>query len=223
MDLLLLGLPGAGKGTHAEILSRGYDLTLVSSGKLFRNAARKKTPLGEIAKRYILEGKLVPDEIAVKLIKAEIIKFSEKNLLFEGFPRTLNQAKKLDEILASIDKKLDLAIYLQVAEDNLVYRLSGRRVCSNDGSVYHVKFNRPQEEGICDECGGSLHQPLDDKEEIIENRIKENRKKTKKLIKYYREQGILKTVIGTDKEPDQVHEEIVDIIENLLEKSRERI
>ena len=213
MNLLLLGLPGAGKGTHAKKLSEEYPFTLISSGRIFRNAAKQTTPLGEISKRYILEGKLVPDEIAVKLMKKKIFKFKDKNLILEGFPRTLNQAKNLDEILNQVDKKLNLSIYLKVKEENLVYRLKGRRLCSNDGAIYHVNFAPPEKEGICDECGGSLHQPEDEKVEIIKKRIHENRKKTDNMIKYYKEKNILKTVEGTNKSPDEVHRDIKKIIE----------
>ncbi len=213
MYILFLGLPGAGKGTHARKLSLEYDMFHLSSGTLLRKAARRKSAGGQVIKRYISRGKLVPDEIIVKLIRKEIMKFQEKDIVFEGFPKTINQARELEEILDEIEKEINFCIYLKVDEDRLVYRLTGRRICSNDGSIYHIKENPPEEEGKCDICGANLFRPAGDEEKIVKKRIKAGKKRTAELVEYYKQRINVETVVGTDRSPGEVHQDINEIVE----------
>lgn len=218
MNILLLGLPGAGKGTHAKRLIKEYDMIHISSGNMFKKAVKQKTPLGVVTRKYFAKGRLVPDEITVKLMRKKLIKYQEKDIILDGFPRTMDQVANLENIMDDIKKDLDLCIYLDVDEKNLIKRATGRRICNNDGSIYHVEFNPPQKEGICDECGGELYQREDDKEEIVEKRIEENRENTEGIVDYYEKKGILETVEGTDRMPDEVHADIVNIMDDYLEK-----
>ncbi|MFW5998401.1 MAG: adenylate kinase family protein [bacterium] len=218
MNLILLGLPGAGKGTHARKLMKKYDMIHLSTGKLIRKTARQNTSIGTVARRYINEGKLVPDEIAVKLVRNKVMKFKEKDIIFDGFPRNIFQIQALEHILQEIEENISLCIYLKVAEKNLIERLQGRRICSYDGSIYHVKYNPPQTKGICDKCGGKLHHRKDDETGIIRKKIQENKKNIKIIRNYYRKKNILKCIEATDKNPESVQNEIENIIKNVDEK-----
>ena len=213
MNIVFLGLPGAGKGTHSKKAAKEFDITHISTGDIFRNAIKNETPLGQKAKQFIDAGELVPDEITIKLVRQTIEDLGEdEDLIFDGFPRTIEQAKAFTEMLEEIGERIDLCIYIEVKEENLIYRISGRRICNECGEIFHFEFNPPKHEGTCDKCGGSLYQREDDKEEIVRKRIRSNKEKTLKLVEYYQDKGVLETVVGTDKLPEQVFKEIKKII-----------
>ena len=213
MYLVLLGLPGAGKGTHAKNLSDKYNMIHLSSGNIFKNAVKENTHLGRKVKKYIHNGELVPDEITIDVMESKIKYHKGEDIIFDGFPRTLNQARELDAFLDNFNKSIELCIYIEVEENNLIKRLSGRRICNRDGSIYHILFNPPEVDGICDECGEKLHQRRDDREEIVKKRIEDNRIKTEKLVEYYKEKGVLEIIEGTGRGPDDVQEEVDEIVE----------
>ena len=216
MNLVFLGLPGAGKGTQAKILANKYDIPHISTGDIFRNAIKNETPLGVKAKEYIDSGELVPDEVTNGIVKERLQdKDCNKGFILDGYPRTLDQAEALDSNLDDFNKKIDLVIYTKVSESELIKRLTGRRICEDCGATYHVDFKPPKEESICDECGGKLIQRDDDKEETVKKRINVNKNKTEKLIKYYDEKNIL-IEIDAEKDIDEVTNDIVDLIEEKI-------
>ena len=217
MNIVLLGLPGAGKGTQAKKLSKKYNITHISTGDIFRNAIKKETSLGKKAKSYMDAGELVPDKITIGLMENRIKNSDDEDFIFDGFPRTLKQAEALTDILDKTGEKINLCIFIKVDEQELIERISGRRICEDCGAIYHIKFNPPEKDGICDKCGGSLKQRADDREEIVRNRIKENRKPTMELVNYYRERGVLETVVGTGKVPDEVFEKTKVIVGEYLQ------
>lgn len=197
MRLVLLGPPGAGKGTQAEILSEHYGILHIATGDLLREEVKNSTELGRQAQGYMNKGELVPDEIVIRMVLNRLDSDeAEKGFILDGFPRNVNQAKELDNKLKDIDKELDIVVYLETAEDVIVERLSGRRICKNCGAVYHVKNRPPRKEGVCDKCGGELYQRQDDEPETIKNRLQVYRKQTESLIDYYRDQGRLSVVSG---------------------------
>ncbi|MFW6386555.1 MAG: adenylate kinase [Bacillota bacterium] len=213
MNIVLLGLPGAGKGTQAKNIRDKFGLHHISTGDIFRRALEKETSLGMKAKEYMDKGKLVPDEITIGIMENYVHNNTEeKGFVFDGFPRTLEQAQALTEILGGIDGEVNLCIYIEVAEEELIIRISGRRICEDCGAIYHTEFNPPEEEGVCSKCGGNLYQREDDNEEIVRKRIKENRKKTEKLVDYYRKMGVLEKVVGTGKMPEDVMEKVEKIV-----------
>jgi len=197
MNLILLGLPGAGKGTQAKIISQEYNLSHIATGDIFRRLIKQRTTLGLRAEKYIKEGKLVPDEDAVRILKDEISRIDiSSGFVIDGFPRTLNQAEILTKFLEGLDAKPDLVFFIDVDPDELVHRITERRVCLNCGNTYHLKHNPPQNDGLCDLCGEKLIQRNDDREETVKKRILINLKKIKEIVSYYKERGILKTVSG---------------------------
>ncbi len=216
MNLVFLGLPGAGKGTQAKILANKYDIPHISTGDIFRNAIKNETPLGVKAKEYIDSGELVPDEVTNGIVKERLQdKDCNKGFILDGYPRTLDQAEALDRNLDELSKTLDLVIYTRVREGELIKRLTGRRICENCGATYHVDFNPPEEESVCDECGGKLIQRDDDKEETVKNRINVNKNNTDKLINYYNNKNIL-VEIDAEKDIDKVSNDIIDVIEEKI-------
>ena len=216
MNLVFLGLPGAGKGTQAKILANKYDIPHISTGDIFRNAIKNETPLGVKAKEYIDSGELVPDEVTNGIVKERLQdKDCNKGFILDGYPRTLDQAEALDSNLDDFNKKIDLVIYTKVSESELIKRLTGRRICEDCGATYHVDFKPPKEESICDDCGGKLIQRDDDKEETVKKTINVNKNKTEKLIKYYDEKNIL-IEIDAEKDIDEVTNDIVDLIEEKI-------
>ncbi|MGM0501340.1 MAG: adenylate kinase [Bacillota bacterium] len=214
MKLVLLGPPGAGKGTQAARLKAAYDLPHISTGDIFRAAIKGETELGKKAKEYLDQGKLVPDEVTNGIVKERLAQSDcEAGFILDGFPRTINQAEALDQIMSDLDYSLDAALNIEVSDEVVINRLSGRRICSECGATYHVDFNPPQEEGICDECGGELYQRDDDTPETIKERLEVYYNQTAEVVDYYQDQDLLLTVDGEQ----GLDEVFADIKENLTQ------
>ncbi len=197
MFLVLLGPPGVGKGTQAERIQKELKLAHVASGDLFRENMSNETELGVLAKTYIDKGDLVPDEVTIAMVKDRIQRPDcAHGVLFDGFPRTLPQAEGLDKMLADDGYRLDGVLYLYASDEVLVKRLSGRRICRNCQTPYHIVFNPPAKQGVCDVCGGELYQRDDDKPETVLARLQVYHNQTAPLIDYYRQAGLLKEVDG---------------------------
>ena len=197
MRLLFLGPPGAGKGTQARELAREWDVPQVATGDMLREAMSSGTALGREAKQYYDKGNLVPDDVILRMV-AERLRQPDatKGFILDGFPRTIAQADGLAKMLDEIGQKLDAVIYLDVSEPELVRRLTGRRLCRNCQSPYHVVSAPPQREGVCDKCGGELYQRVDDSEATVRNRLQVYETQTSPLLDYYRQRGLLRTVSG---------------------------
>ncbi len=195
MNIVLLGPPGAGKGTQAKLLAEKYNLDHVSTGDILRQHLQNDTPLGRKAKSYIEQGELVPDDLLVDMIR-ERLSQSKNGFILDGYPRNLSQASDLEKILNELDMKLDAVVSLSVPDEILVERLGGRRMCKC-GASYHILFNPPRREGICDACGGELYQREDDTEKAIRNRLEVYKQKTQPLIEYYTRKNLLKTIDGS--------------------------
>jgi len=197
MYIIMLGAPGAGKGTQADILSEEMALPHIASGDLFRQALEEKTEVGLLAKGYMNKGELVPDEIAIRMILERINQPDcASGCLFDGFPRTLHQAKVLDEALKEQGKAIDKAIYIEVPNEELVKRLSGRWLCRTCQTPYHITNSPPKTPGKCDKCGGKLYQRSDDREETVKDRISVFFAQTVPILDYYNKQGKLIRVNG---------------------------
>ena len=197
MDLILMGLPGAGKGTQAERIANAYGIPHISTGDMFRAAIKEKTGLGRKAKLYMDAGDLVPDEVTIGIVRERLHQDDcQKGFLLDGFPRTVDQAKALEAILTTANRKLDCVLYIDVDQAQLLKRLSGRRICSGCGATYHVLFNPPKTEDICDQCGAKLYQREDDRQETVKNRLEVNQKQLQPLLDFYRTRGSLYTVDG---------------------------
>lgn len=198
MRIVLLGAPGAGKGTQAKKLIERYDMPQISTGDVLRKAATDSTPLGLEAKSYMDKGQLVPDSIVVGLIEEMLMQeCCKKGFILDGFPRNIAQAEALDGMLLGLEMPIDAALVVDVPRGDLMKRLTGRRTCRNCSQMYNVYFSPPKADGICDKCGGNLHQRNDDKEETIKKRLDVYDIQTVPLINYYKNKGILKTVRGT--------------------------
>lgn len=203
-----MGLPGAGKGTQAEKINEKYHIPHISTGDMFRLAIKEGTPLGKKAKQYLDEGALVPDKVTNGIVEERLSKADcEKGFLLDGFPRTIPQAEALRDITTKLNKKLDYVIHVDVPEEKLLERLTGRRVCPVCGATYHVVYNPPEQEGICDKDGAELIQREDDTIETVQKRLAVNMEQTKPLLDYYEKQGILVTVNG-DQDINKVFEDI---------------
>ena len=208
MNIILLGPPGAGKGTQAERLIKELDAVQISTGDIFRTNIKNNTPLGTKAKEYINKGQLVPDELTIDLVWDALDKVEDgKTVLLDGFPRNITQAEALDEGMQKRDNKIDKVININVPEDVIIERISGRRVNVSTGKVYHIKFNPPKVEGIDDETGEKLIQREDDTEAAVKERLDVYNKHTSVLIDYYNKKGILVTIDGA-KTPDEVFDQI---------------
>jgi adenylate kinase len=197
MHIIMLGAPGAGKGTQADILSQEMNLPHIASGDLFRQGLEAKTEVGLLAKSYMDKGELVPDEVAIKMILERISQPDcASGCLLDGFPRTLDQAEVLDEALGEQRKTIDKAIYIEVPNEELVKRLSGRWLCRVCQTPYHITSSPPKTRGKCDKCGGELYQRSDDKEETLKERLSIFFARTVPILDYYRKQGKLIRVSG---------------------------
>jgi adenylate kinase len=198
MRLVLLGAPGAGKGTQAKKLIDKYGLPQISTGDLLRAAVAAGSPLGKEAKAYMDKGELVPDSVVLGMVEERLKQDDcKKGYILDGFPRNTAQAEALDKMLASLNMSLDAALSVDVPFEDLMKRLTGRRTCKSCGQMYNIHFKPPQKEGVCDKCSGELFQRDDDKEETIKKRLDVYNAQTAPLIDYYRSKGILKTVSGT--------------------------
>lgn len=198
MKIIMLGAPGAGKGTQAKKIAAKYGIPHISTGDIFRANIKNGTELGKKAKTYMDQGMLVPDEITIDILIDRIHKEDCKNgYVLDGFPRTISQAEALDHVLSGLNEKVDHAIEVNVPDENIVKRMSGRRACLNCGATYHIVHAPSKEENICDACGGELILRDDDKPETVLKRLGVYHNQTKPLIDYYKEEGILTTVDGT--------------------------
>ncbi|NLC38714.1 MAG: adenylate kinase [Clostridia bacterium] len=203
MRLLLMGPPGAGKGTQAEKLSKKLGIPHISTGDMFRSALQQGTELGKKAREYMDKGELVPDEVTVGIVRERLAAGDcSIGFLLDGFPRTVAQAEALDEILAEMGLKLTAVINLEVPDAQLIARLTGRRLCKECGASFHLVFHPPSREGICDACGGQLYQRSDDSEETVTNRLQVYHQNTAPLIDYYRQQDLLQQVDGSRSIPE---------------------
>lgn len=214
INLILLGLPGAGKGTASERIVDKYHLAHISTGDMFREAMAKKTPVGLEAKSYIDKGNLVPDEVTAKLVEERLQEDDTKNgFILDGFPRTIAQAELLEKITKKLDKPLTNVIAIDVDEDVLIKRLSARYMCKNCGATYNKNSNPTKVEGVCDRCGGhEFYQREDDKPEVVKNRLEVNEKMNTPLRDFYEEKGLLATVNG-EQSPEKVFAEIEKILD----------
>ena len=208
LNLLIMGPPGAGKGTQAETLVKELNITHISTGDMFRAAIKEGTEMGRKAKEYMDEGKLVPDEVVVGMVKERLSQSDCKDgFLLDGFPRTLPQADALSETLNDMGIKLDGVVNIDVPRENLMERLTGRRVCKACGASYHVLFNAPKEEGKC-ACGGELYQRDDDNETTVGERLNTYESQTQPLINYYKDKDLLLNING-DQQIDAVLKEVL--------------
>jgi len=198
MKIIMLGAPGAGKGTQAKMIAEKYEIPHISTGDIFRANIKNGTELGMEAKKYMDQGLLVPDELTVKILLDRVAKDDCANgYVLDGFPRTIPQALVLDEALTKLGDKIDYAINVDVPDENIVKRMGGRRACLACGATYHIEHVPPKAEGICDKCGQALVLRDDDKPETVMNRLDVYHKQTQPLIDFYSEKGVLKNVDGT--------------------------
>ncbi|MBR1628860.1 MAG: adenylate kinase [Lachnospiraceae bacterium] len=198
MKLIMLGAPGAGKGTQAKMIAEHYSIPHISTGDIFRANIKEGTELGKKAKEYMDQGALVPDELTCDLVMDRIAKDDCKNgFVLDGFPRTIPQAEALEKALDAAGQSMDYAVDVDVPDENIIGRMSGRRACLNCGATYHIVAIPPKQEGICDKCGEKLVQRDDDKEETVKNRLKVYHDQTQPLIQFYQDKDILRTVDGT--------------------------
>ncbi len=213
MNIILLGPPGAGKGTQAEKLGEIYGIPHISTGDILRENIREETELGSEARQYMNRGELVPDSVVIGIVRDRLGEPDcDKGFILDGFPRTIEQADALKKILAGMGKPIDHVVDIEVPGGVIVERLSARRVCSSCGAVKHLIYNPPRAEGVCDDCAGELYQRQDDNPETIRERLREYERKTQPLIDYYRSEGLLREVDGSG-EMGQVLEEIGSMIE----------
>ena len=213
MNLILLGPPGAGKGTQAQMIVERYHIPQISTGDILRAAVKEGTSLGKQAKTFMDRGQLVPDEVVIGIID-ERLRASDCNagFILDGFPRTTPQAEALQAILTKIRKSVDHVINIEVDSEELVRRLTGRRTCNNCGGMFHILFHPPQKEGVCDRCGGTLYQREDDGEETIRTRLKEYQKLTAPLIQYYQNKKLLRPIQGVGGQ-NQIFEQIIRVLD----------
>ncbi|MFD2445214.1 adenylate kinase [Bacillus sp. CGMCC 1.16607] len=217
MNLVLMGLPGAGKGTQAEKIVDQYGIPHISTGDMFRAAMKEETELGLKAKSFMDQGALVPDEVTIGIVRERLSKPDcEKGFLLDGFPRTVPQAEALEDILSELDKKIDFVINIDVNHELLMARLTGRRICKSCGSTYHLVFNPPTNEGTCDRCGGELYQRADDNESTVQNRLEVNMQQTAPLLNFYEAKGYLQNING-QQDIEVVYSDIKELLGSLTE------
>jgi len=207
--IILLGPPGSGKGTQAKLLSKKYSIPHIAMGDILREEVAKKTPLGKKVNVYMSKGELVPDEIVIEVLKKRLQEADcVDGFILDGFPRTLNQAKALDNMLNELNLKIDAVIYIEVPDEEIMKRLSLRRTCKVCGRIYNLHYNPPKQDGKCDVCGGELIIRDDDKPEVIKNRLKVYNDQTKPLVDYYKSHKLLIRINGVDS-IDKVFQQIV--------------
>jgi len=215
LDLILFGPPGAGKGTQAQRLQEDFRLPFISTGDMLRANVKEGTELGQKAKQYMDAGELVPDELIVAMAAERLQEVDAADgFILDGFPRTLEQAKALDRQLAELGRRVTAAILIDVPDEEVIRRLSGRRVCVKAGHNYHIEFDPPKREGVCDQDGSRLIQRDDDKPEVIKNRLRVYHEQTEPLIDYYDQQGLMRRIDGT-RNPTEVHDHIRAVIATL--------
>ena len=214
MKIVMLGAPGAGKGTQAIMISEKFGLPHISTGDIFRSNIKNGTELGKEAKKYMDEGRLVPDELTVRILLDRVSREDcAGGYVLDGFPRTIPQAEVLTKELSATGDAIDFALNIDVPDENIVNRMSGRRSCPSCGATYHIQYVPPKKEGICDECGNALILRDDDKPETVLNRLKVYHEQTQPLIDYYNAAGVLRTIDGT-RDVDTVFNEICSILED---------
>lgn len=207
-----MGLPGAGKGTQAALIVDKLHIPHISTGDMFRAAVKEETPLGLEAKSYMDQGALVPDRVTIGIVRDRLGKDDcDNGFLLDGFPRTVPQAEALDELLQDLEKSIDLVVYIDVPQHELLSRLTGRRICRDCGATFHLVFAPPKQDGVCDRCGGTLYQRADDQEETVAKRLKINQEQTEHLIRYYSAKEKLERIDG-EQPIEQVTEAILSKI-----------
>ena len=216
MNIVLMGLPGAGKGTQADKIVEKYAIPHISTGDMFRAAIKGGTELGLKAKSFMDDGALVPDEVTIGIVRERLSKSDcDNGFLLDGFPRTVPQAEALDALLLDLDKNVQHVLNIQVEQEELIKRLTGRRICKECGTAYHLIFNPPQVDGVCDKDGGELYQRADDNPETVTNRLEVNMKQTQPLLDYYGDKGVLTNINGQQ----DIHKVFADL-NALLESKR---
>lgn len=212
MNIILMGLPGAGKGTQAERIVTAYQLPHISTGDMFRQAIKEGTDLGKQAKSFMDKGALVPDQVTIGIVRERLGQDDcKKGFMLDGFPRTVSQAEALDAIMSEQGKTIDAVLNISVDPEQLIARLTGRRICSNCGATYHLIYNPPKKDGICDKCGGTLKQRADDSSETVRERLKVNLQQQQPLVSYYTKKQLLKEINGAQA-IDHVFDEIVNVL-----------
>lgn len=212
MHILLMGPPGAGKGTQAAKLVEEYKIPHISTGDMFRAAVKNQTELGKKAKACMDQGRLVPDDVTIGIVRERLSQDDcKKGFILDGFPRTVDQAQALDKIVLELGLKLNCALNINVPAQDLIERAVGRRICKKCGATYHVKFKAPAKDGVCDICGGELYQRPDDSEETMKNRLAVYDEQTKPLITYYQNAGLYKEVDGRQA-MDKVYNDIIAVL-----------
>lgn len=210
-NLVLIGPPGSGKGTQAELLREKNGFVHYSTGDVFRDHIRRKTPVGTRVEEYVTSGKLVPDDVVIDVVNAFLAENIGKPILFDGFPRTIPQAEGLDKVLGQHSLTVDIAVLVDLPDDVVVKRLTSRRQCRNCSRIYNLAFKPPKFVGVCDVCGGELYQRKDDTESVIRDRLSTYHQQTEPVLNYYSEQGKLKRVAG-ELGRDLVYQEILKLI-----------
>lgn len=215
MQLILMGAPGAGKGTQAEVLTKKYKIPQISTGDMFRAAVKEGTKLGKQAAEYMSAGKLVPDSVTVGIVRERLSKADcDKGFILDGFPRTVEQADELKKILADMGKSLSAVINIHVPMEDLIDRAVGRRVCRKCGATYHVKYKASKVSGVCDKCGGELYQRTDDTAATMQNRLEVYASSTRPLIDYYKNAGLYSEIDGRQ-EISKVTEELENVLSSV--------
>ncbi len=215
MLIILLGPPGAGKGTQAERIVEKFSLVYIATGDILRKAVKEGSPLGRKAREYMDQGQLVPDNLVVEIVRDRLMEPDCTNgALLDGFPRTVDQAVFLEQVLPDIDTQIDRVLLIEVDENELIERLTGRRVCGDCGANYHVKYKSPKVRNVCDQCGGDLYQRDDDSLATVTERLEVYKKQTEPLVEFYQERSFLSKIDG-NQGIDGVFDQINSVLENL--------